>query len=119
MGAGQDLYRGQERRDVVLMHPDDLSRLGLSEDQWVEVRSETGAMHALARPFDIARGCALMYYPEANVLVPRGVDRRSRTPGFKSVVVTILPCGLAPAIQPGVVGLADHVEAGRSRMRSC
>ncbi|MBW7928451.1 MAG: FdhF/YdeP family oxidoreductase [Fimbriimonadaceae bacterium] len=115
----KDIYRGQERRDVVLMHPDDLSRLGLSEDQWVEVRSETGAMHALARPFDIARGCALMYYPEANVLVPRGVDRRSRTPGFKSVVVTILPCGLAPAIQPGVVGLAEHVEGSRSRMRSC
>ncbi len=35
-----DLYRGQERRDVVLVHPDDLARLGIVADKWVEVRSD-------------------------------------------------------------------------------
>jgi hypothetical protein len=30
-----------------------------------------------------------MYYPEANVLVPRHADPLSKTPAFKSVVVTI------------------------------
>jgi hypothetical protein len=30
-----------------------------------------------------------MYYPEANVLVPRIADPLSRTPAFKSVGVTI------------------------------
>jgi len=30
-----------------------------------------------------------MYYPEANVLVPRLADPVSRTPAFKSVVVRL------------------------------
>jgi hypothetical protein len=30
-----------------------------------------------------------MYYPEANVLVPRHADALSRTPAFKSIVVSV------------------------------
>jgi hypothetical protein len=30
-----------------------------------------------------------MYFPEANVLVPGTVDPQSKTPAFKSVLVTI------------------------------
>jgi anaerobic selenocysteine-containing dehydrogenase len=30
-----------------------------------------------------------MYYPEANVLVPRKLDPRSKTPAFKNVEVTL------------------------------
>ena len=88
----EDLYRGQDRRDVVLMNPADLERLGLRENQPVTVRSETGEMVGiLARPFHIRAGNCLMYYPEANVLVPNRTDPRSRTPAFKSVRVTITP----------------------------
>jgi anaerobic selenocysteine-containing dehydrogenase len=87
----EDIYRGQERRDVILLHPDDMRRLNLSENQVVTVRSETGSLaNILARSFpDIRAGNALMYYPEANVLVPRHADPQSRTPAFKSVVVTL------------------------------
>ncbi len=89
----EDLYRGQERRDLVLMHPDDLKRLGLGRDQPVTVRSEVGELSGyLARAFDdIKPGNALMYYPEANVLVPRTLDPQSKTPAFKAVVVTVTP----------------------------
>ena len=38
---------------------------------------------------DIRPGNALMYYPEANVLVPRAVDPRSKTPAFKATPVWI------------------------------
>jgi molybdopterin-dependent oxidoreductase alpha subunit len=87
----EDLYRGQERRDVILLHPDDMRRLNLAENQRVTVRSQTGELpNILARSFaDIRAGNALMYYPEANVLVPRHADPHSRTPAFKSIVVTI------------------------------
>ncbi len=87
----EDFYRGQERRDIILMHPDDMARLGLVENQPVTVRNETGAMHGiLARGYpDIRAGNAMMYYPESNVLVPRVVDPLSKTPIFKGVVVTI------------------------------
>jgi molybdopterin-dependent oxidoreductase alpha subunit len=89
----EDYYRRQDRRDVILIHPDDLARFGLAADQRVTVRSGAGSMTGiLARPFDrIKPGNALMYYPEANILVPRHADPQSRTPAFKSVAITIEP----------------------------
>lgn len=86
----EDTYRGQERRDVILMSQQDIARLGLKVDQRVSVTSEAGAMHdILVRACDIKPGNAAMYYPEANVLVPTTVDPASKTPAFKSVLVTI------------------------------
>jgi molybdopterin-dependent oxidoreductase alpha subunit len=86
----KDIYRGQERRDVILLNRRDIERLGLAVDQRVTVWNEVGTMPGiLVREFDIAEGCALMYYPEANVLVPRATDPRSKTPAFKSAIVTV------------------------------
>jgi hypothetical protein len=46
----------------------------------------------LVVPFpQIRAGNAAMYYPEANVLVPRSSDPRSKTPAFKSVLVEVTP----------------------------
>lgn len=86
-----DLYRHQDRRDVILINPDDMERMGLEHDQLVTVSSDTGRMHnLLARAFEeIRSGNAMMYYPESNVLVPRTVDPQSRTPMFKNILVTI------------------------------
>jgi hypothetical protein len=44
----------------------------------------------LVRPFESIRaGNAAMYYPECNVLVPRRVDPKSKTPAFKNIAVRI------------------------------
>ncbi len=86
----EDIYRGQERRDVILMNKTDIDRLGFKPDQRVTIKSEAGEMqYILVREFDIRAGNALMYYPEANILVPHTVDPLSKTPGFKSVWITI------------------------------
>ncbi len=87
----QDLYRNQDRRDVILIHPDDLEHLELEHDEQVTVRSETGELtDILARGYSQIRpGNALMYYPEANELVARHADPDSKTPAFKGVVVRI------------------------------
>ncbi|QDU93918.1 FdhF/YdeP family oxidoreductase [Lignipirellula cremea] len=89
----EDLYRGQDRRDVILLHPDDIAQRGLAPEQRVCVRSDTGALkNVLVRSFEkIRAGNALMYYPEANVLVSRHSDPQSRTPAFKGVLVRIEP----------------------------
>jgi molybdopterin-dependent oxidoreductase alpha subunit len=88
----EDSYRGQERRDVILMNGEDIERLGLRIDQRVRVRSSVGALpHILIRRYDIRAGNALMYFPEANVLVPTTTDPASKTPAFKSVAITIEP----------------------------
>ncbi|WP_425614705.1 FdhF/YdeP family oxidoreductase [Anatilimnocola sp. NA78] len=87
----EDLYRNQTRRDVILLHPDDVERLGFEEDQRVTITSEVGEMkNILIRPYPAIRaGNALMYYPEANVLVPRTADPYSKTPAFKNILITV------------------------------
>jgi molybdopterin-dependent oxidoreductase alpha subunit len=85
-----DLYRQQDRRDVILMNADDIAALGLKADQRVTVRGPAGELREiLVRPFDIRAGNAAMYYPEANALVPFAADGESRTPAFKSVWVKV------------------------------
>ncbi len=92
-----DLYRGMDRRDVIMMHPDDITRMELRTDDHVTVRSECGALgHILVRKGNISPGNAVMYYPEANVLVPRAADAKSKTPAFKNVLVTIEAQQAAP-----------------------
>jgi molybdopterin-dependent oxidoreductase alpha subunit len=86
----QDIYRGQDRRDVILLNRQDIRRLGLQVNQRVTVRSAVGVMtRILVRGHDIRAGNALMYFPEANVLVPTATDPASKTPAFKSVLVTV------------------------------
>jgi len=90
----QDIYRGQDRRNVILMSREDVDRLGLRADQPVTVRSEVGSLsNILVRVFDVRAGNALMYFPEANVLVPTTTDPSSKTPAFKCVLVTVEPDG--------------------------
>ncbi len=64
----------------------------VSVDQRVTVRSEAGALPGVrVRSIDIRPGNAVMYYPEANVLVPMRADPGSRTPAFKNTLVTVEP----------------------------
>ena len=86
-----DLYRGNRRRDVVMMAEEDARRLGVDEGDWVTVMSEAGQMQVVVAIVDIRAGNLAMYYPEANVLVPRRLDPRSKTPAFKSVRVRVTP----------------------------
>jgi molybdopterin-dependent oxidoreductase alpha subunit len=130
-----DLYRGVERRDVILLHPDDIAALGLSSGQRVRVRSDVGEMTGvLVHEFpDIRAGNAAMYYPEANALVPRSVDPRSKTPAFKCVLITVEPTPeQARAARGTATGNASNgerelvtlqaapgVKSSRDQMRAC
>lgn len=85
----EDLYRGNKTRDVVMLSAADARKLHLSEGDRVRVGSSAGSMDVKAAIVDIRPGNLAMYYPEANVLVPRTLDERSKTPAFKSVAVTL------------------------------
>ena len=117
-----DLYRGVDRRDVILLHPDDIRRLHLTAGGRATIRSNAGAMQGvLVSPFDkIKPGNAAMYYPEANLLVPRSVDPGSKTPSFKCVVIQVEAAASA-AQQPlaGISSDGDERAKSRANMRSC
>lgn len=111
----EDLYRGQERRDVILMNASDIERLGLRENDVVRVESEVGAMDGLlVREAPIAAGCAAMYYPEANVLVPRLVDPASHTPTFKAVPIRVVASERSAEERE-----SEPRAARRNRLNSC
>ena len=95
-----DLYRGVERRDVILLHPDDIRRLHVDASMTIAVHGPAGTLRNVRiHPFDEIRpGNAAMYYPEANVLVSRHVDPSSKTPAFKCVIVRLEVEGLARCI---------------------
>jgi len=86
----EDRYRGVRSRDVVLMNPEDMEAAGLKEGERVRVKNPTGKLERQKiQAFPIRSGNIMMYYPEANVLVPRSVDPASKTPSFKSVSVIL------------------------------
>jgi molybdopterin-dependent oxidoreductase alpha subunit len=87
----EDIYRGNERRDVVMMNAEDAASRGLQRNQPVEVANDTGRMTAIVRFAPLPRGNLAMYYPEANVLIPRRADPASGTPAFKSTAVRVAP----------------------------
>jgi molybdopterin-dependent oxidoreductase alpha subunit len=87
----EDFYRGNERRDVVMLNEDDARARGLRRDQRVRVANATGQLEVVVRFAPLPPGNAAMYYPEANVLIPRRADPESGTPVFKSTTATIAP----------------------------
>jgi molybdopterin-dependent oxidoreductase alpha subunit len=91
-----DRYRGiSNGRRVVLLNPKDIESAGLKAQQAVDLVSHFNGEERVATkftvvPYDIPRGCAATYFPEANVLVPVGsVAEKSNTPASKSVVISI------------------------------
>ena len=84
-----DSYRGKAGRHAIFLNAEDMAARGLIAGQAVNVASDAGQMSGVATPFDLPRGSVLAYYPEANVLVGRAVDPRSKTPAFKSVPVEV------------------------------
>ncbi|MCH7665147.1 MAG: FdhF/YdeP family oxidoreductase [Acidobacteria bacterium] len=80
------------RRDAVVLAPEDCERLELEEGEAVTVRSPTGQIKARVKVGAVRPGTAMMYWPEANVLIPRGVlDPECGIPAFRSTLVEVVP----------------------------
>lgn len=91
-----DRYRGiSDGRRVVFLNQQDITSAGLRARQVVDLVSHFDGEERIASkfsvvPYDIPRGCAATYFPEANILVPVGhVAEKSNTPASKSVVISI------------------------------
>ena len=94
--SANDRYRGiRDGRRVVFLNPQDIASAGLRTRQLVDLVSHFDGEERVAPqfavvPYDIPRGCAATYFPEANILVPvRSVAEKSNTPVSKSVIISI------------------------------
>lgn len=94
-----DRYRGiKGRRDVVFVNADDLADRDLREGDFIDVEASApdgtpngrAVRGFVAVAYDIARGSVAMYYPEGNgLLALADHDRKSGTPGYKSIPVRL------------------------------
>lgn len=91
-----DRYRGISKgRRIVFINPDDLKDRRIKPLQPVDLVShwddgEREAKAFLAIPYDMPRGLAAAYFPEANALVPAGsVAIGSNTPTSKAIEISI------------------------------
>ena len=94
-----DRYRGiHGGRQVVFVHPADITALGVADGQIVDLVSEwTDGSERRAPgfrvvPYEQPRGCAAAYYPETNALVPLDATAiGSNCPTSKSIIIRLEP----------------------------
>ena len=99
-----DSYRGMPHRHTLLINPEDLAASGLVAHQRVRVQGEAGQLEEIELiPGSIRRGAALMFYPEANVLMGGQKDPESGTPAFKRVPV-LVAAGVGAEAQGAAAG---------------
>lgn len=85
-----DRYRGMPHRHCILMNPIDAEPAGFIEHQRVSVRGDAGQLDEIEIIYgDVRSGSALMFYPEANVLMTARIEPRSGTPAYKRVPVAV------------------------------
>ncbi|GGF76137.1 molybdopterin-containing oxidoreductase formate dehydrogenase [Paracoccus acridae] len=91
-----DRLRGLNGRDILLINPEEMARLDLTEGQVVtlECAIEDGHERVVRGlrilGYDLPDGCVAAYYPEVNPLVPVHYrDELSHTPAYKGVPVRI------------------------------
>jgi molybdopterin-dependent oxidoreductase alpha subunit len=94
-----DRLRGLKgSRDILLINPEEMRALGLTEGQLVRIAcAAEGEENRVSRPlavtpYDLPDRCVGAYYPEINPLIPLGYhDELSKTPAFKGVPVRVMP----------------------------
>jgi formate dehydrogenase major subunit len=120
-----DRYRGiEDGRRVIFMHPDDISALGFTDGDLVDLvtRWDGDDIERVAEKFrivayDTPRGSAAAYYPETNPLIPLdSTALESNTPTSKSVVISLAPAGTGRSSTSAhgtqdSVGADDHHKA--------
>jgi anaerobic selenocysteine-containing dehydrogenase len=91
-----DRYRGiNNSREVVMMHEEDIRVLGAKAEDFVDITSYYNGEKRILRnfqlvPYQIAKGCVGVYFPEGNVLI--AIDNKSpesHCPASKFVEVSI------------------------------
>lgn len=99
-----DRYRGiGNARRIVLVNPEDLCERDISPCSLVDLIGIWGDERRVAKgfsaiPYEMPRGSAAAYFPEANVLVPVGSQAiGSGTPTSKAIEIELVKSAVGPA----------------------
>ncbi|NGQ94980.1 FdhF/YdeP family oxidoreductase [Brevibacillus sp. SYP-B805] len=82
-----DPFNNADRHDV-LIHPDDAAQLNIREGEAVVVYNGYGTYHGRAKYAEIKQGNIQVYWPEGNVLIPKGVyEKYAGIPEYKAAAI--------------------------------
>ncbi|GAA4711700.1 FdhF/YdeP family oxidoreductase [Brevibacillus fulvus] len=82
-----DPFNGADRYDV-LIHPEDANSLGIKDGEAIVVYNEYGTFHGRAKFATTRQGNIQVYWPEGNVLIPKGVyERYAGIPEYNTAVI--------------------------------
>ncbi len=92
MTFGENDALGGGKRNSVVMAKDDMEALGLATGDPVLIKSPSGELQGTVKAGEIKERMVMMYWPEANVLIPRGeTDPLCGIPAFRDTFVEIVP----------------------------
>jgi molybdopterin-dependent oxidoreductase alpha subunit len=105
------------RRQAVLMNGEDMRRLGIADGGHVVVRSDAGAMEAVARPGPCRENHVQAFWPECNPLLSRRYDPASGEPDYATAVsIEASAVGAAEGAHPDLLP-AGEAKASVSKER--
>ncbi|GAB7387161.1 FdhF/YdeP family oxidoreductase [Bacillaceae bacterium] len=83
----KDPFNGADRYDV-LIHPQDAAELQIREGEAIVVYNQHGTFHGRAKFANVKPGNIEVYWPEGNVLIPKGVyEKYSGIPEYNTAVI--------------------------------
>ncbi|PLR76617.1 formate dehydrogenase [Bacillus sp. V3-13] len=85
--SNKDAFNGADRYDIV-MNADDAAKLRINEGDTVVAYNQFGTYQGRAKFEDIKSGNIAVYWPEGNILLPKGVyEKYSQIPEYNTGVV--------------------------------
>lgn len=85
--SDKDPFNGADRYDI-LIHGEDARKLGIKEGEAIVAYNQYGTFHGRARFANTREGNIQVYWPEGNVLIPKGVyEKYAGIPEYNTTVI--------------------------------
>ncbi|HZG60097.1 MAG TPA: FdhF/YdeP family oxidoreductase [Anoxybacillus sp.] len=85
--SDKDPFNAADRYDI-LMHEKDAAKLGIREGESIVAYNRHGMMQGRAKFADVKQGNIAVYWPEGNVLIPKGVyETYAQIPEYNTIAI--------------------------------
>jgi molybdopterin-dependent oxidoreductase alpha subunit len=85
--SDKDPFNAADRYDI-LMHEKDAAKLGIREGEPVVAYNRHGMMQGRAKFADVKQGNIAVYWPEGNVLIPKGIyETYAQIPEYNTIAI--------------------------------
>jgi molybdopterin-dependent oxidoreductase alpha subunit len=85
--SDKDPFNAADRYDI-LMHEKDAAKLGIREGESIVAYNRHGMMQGRAKFADVKQGNIAVYWPEGNVLIPKGIyETYAQIPEYNTIAI--------------------------------